>query len=234
MCLSRLFNFLDLDQITQVSFAEYHSKRNFVERVYAEENRVLSKHGPFSSSAMHHLAKAGTQEHVNNMEYAAEEVRNCLTQASFGGKFLMSYRGMSPDKYVFADEQELHKFLYINKEGKKIFLPSTFSVKAGEVLDSLHMFWNINKELRGEYLNDYQAICNELYPETRTAWLDKYTTSLYTTSIQRECRRYEFQPIPDYLRWFRTSEMHYLPLEERLSILGFWMKFPVHSFPLEC
>ena len=44
MCLVRLLNFLKLDKITQVSFAEYHSKRNFVERAHAEENRVLSKH----------------------------------------------------------------------------------------------------------------------------------------------------------------------------------------------
>ncbi len=36
-------------QVKQVSF-EYHSKRNFVERVHAEENRVLSKHGPIKSS----------------------------------------------------------------------------------------------------------------------------------------------------------------------------------------
>lgn len=50
MCLARLLNLLKLDRITQVSFAEYHSKRNFVERVHAEGNRVLSKHGPFEFS----------------------------------------------------------------------------------------------------------------------------------------------------------------------------------------
>ena len=31
MCLVRLLTFLKLKKITQVSFAEYHSKRNFVE-----------------------------------------------------------------------------------------------------------------------------------------------------------------------------------------------------------
>ena len=31
MCMARLMNFLKLDKITQISFAEYHSKRNFVE-----------------------------------------------------------------------------------------------------------------------------------------------------------------------------------------------------------
>ena len=40
MCLVRLLNFLKLQKITQVSFAEYHSKRNFVERAHTEENRI--------------------------------------------------------------------------------------------------------------------------------------------------------------------------------------------------
>ena len=37
-------------QHTKISFTEYHSKKkNFVEGVYAEENKALSKHGPFSA-----------------------------------------------------------------------------------------------------------------------------------------------------------------------------------------
>ena len=46
MCTARLLRVLKLHKISQISFAEYHSKRNFVERVHAEENCVLSKHGP--------------------------------------------------------------------------------------------------------------------------------------------------------------------------------------------
>ena len=40
---------LKLYKISQISFAEYHSRRNFVERVHAEVNRVLPKHRPFGS-----------------------------------------------------------------------------------------------------------------------------------------------------------------------------------------
>jgi hypothetical protein len=47
MLLVRLLKFLGLKKILQVSFAEYHSKRNFVERVHASENFALSRHGPF-------------------------------------------------------------------------------------------------------------------------------------------------------------------------------------------
>ena len=61
MCLVRLPNFLDLDRILQVSFAKYHSKQNYVERVHAEENRVLSRHGPFSSTYVHKNAIVGSQ-----------------------------------------------------------------------------------------------------------------------------------------------------------------------------
>lgn len=62
MCLVRLLKFLKLHKITQVSFAEYHSKRNFVERAHAEENRVLSKHGPFDSRPIHKQATPGSKE----------------------------------------------------------------------------------------------------------------------------------------------------------------------------
>ena len=74
---------LNLTKIIQTSFAEYHSKCNFVERVHSEEHRVLSSHGPFNSKP---IAKPGTDEHIENMEAVAEEVRKCLVQALFGGK----------------------------------------------------------------------------------------------------------------------------------------------------
>ena len=65
ICLVRLLNF-SLAQNHQVSFAEYHSKRNFVEHVYAEEYRVLLKHGPFVSKQCIHLP---LQEPRNTRKY---------------------------------------------------------------------------------------------------------------------------------------------------------------------
>jgi len=53
MCLARLCKFLNLDRVTQVSFAEYNSKRNFVKRVHPQVNKALSAHGAFSSHAIH-------------------------------------------------------------------------------------------------------------------------------------------------------------------------------------
>ena len=51
-----------------------HSKRNYVERVHAEENRVLSKHGPFSSKLLYPSASPGSKEHKANMENMTEKI----------------------------------------------------------------------------------------------------------------------------------------------------------------
>lgn len=72
MCMAHLLLFLKLQRVCQVSFAEYHSKRNFVEHVHAEENRVLSKHGSFSSHAVHKNSVIGSENHQKNMEHMAD------------------------------------------------------------------------------------------------------------------------------------------------------------------
>ena len=72
MCLVRLVAFLKLQKVTQVAFAEYHSKRNFVERVHAQENQALYKHGSFKSHAVHEHATTGSKMHRENMEHSAK------------------------------------------------------------------------------------------------------------------------------------------------------------------
>ena len=47
MLLVWLLKFLNLDKATQRSFAEYLSKRSFVERMHAVENTSFSRHGVF-------------------------------------------------------------------------------------------------------------------------------------------------------------------------------------------
>lgn len=78
MLLVRLLKFLDLDKVTQRSFAEYLSKRNFIERVYPIENKVLSDHGPFCSTSVHKGAPPGSKQHAKNMESVAGEVVKCI------------------------------------------------------------------------------------------------------------------------------------------------------------
>ena len=63
---------------------EYYSKRNFVERAHAEENRVLSMYGPFQSKPVHEHTTPSSKEHRENMEYVAEEMKACIKEGSFG------------------------------------------------------------------------------------------------------------------------------------------------------
>lgn len=75
MCLARILFMLDLSKICQRSFAEYNSKRNFVERVHASENLALSRHGAFSSKRIHPKAEIGSAKHLENMEKMADDVK---------------------------------------------------------------------------------------------------------------------------------------------------------------
>ena len=231
---SDYYNFLKLDKITQVSFAEYHSKRNFVERAHAEENRVLSKHGPFDSKSVHKHAITGTKEHKENMEEVAREMEKCIREGSFGGRSLMCFRGISPEQWVFSDEKELQAFLTMNEDSKQTYAPSTYSVVDGSMLKTICFYWDLDSQFKGKYISDYEHLNNSLtqcvLEKERTAWLDKYTTSLYSVE-DIECRRYELQPVPDILRWYKTGELHYLPLEERSLLKGPWDDIPEAFLP---
>ena len=109
------------------------------------------------------------------------------------------------------------------------FSPAKYTANGGEMLTNLHILWEVDEEFEGEYMRDYQTLHNELTEEGRTAWLDKYTTALY--SAKEDVRKYQLQPIPDYLRWFKTGELHYLPLEERMLLLGPWDDIPSVYLP---
>ncbi len=109
MWLSRLLHFLKLDSVSQISFAEYHSKRNFVERVHAAENEALSK-TVFRSNSVHEKADAGSKEHKENMEKMVCDVKECIEQAKFNGRHVEVHRGVSADM-VFDDDDELKRFL---------------------------------------------------------------------------------------------------------------------------
>ena len=94
LCLARLCKFLNLDRVTQVSFGEYNSKRNFVERVHPRVNKALSAHGSFSSHEKHPVVRApGKPEHEENMERMDTAIIDCLKGAKFGGRYIDVYRG---------------------------------------------------------------------------------------------------------------------------------------------
>ena len=228
LCLVRLLKLLKLNKVSQLSFSEYHSKRNHVERVHAEENRELSKHGAFCSKAVHEHASVGSGEHKQNMEHMAEEVRKCISQGSFGSNRLMCFRGVKSEDHVFTDMEQAQSFLALSEQAKSQFTPLTYKPEQNKVLQDLHLFWNVDMQFEGSYMNDYKMIINEYSDEFRTCWSDKYTTVIYSYLQDHDLtiRRHELQPLPDYIRWFKTGELHYLPLEERELLSGEWDNIP--------
>ena len=214
MCLARFLKFLNLEKVTQVSFAEYHSKRNFVERVHAEENRVLSKHGPFSSTYVHSNTTVGSKEHKDNLEAMATRIQGCISLGTFGSEQLLCYRGVKVEDYIFNDEKNMTAFLSLSEDAKQDFTPSSYEAQQSHLLRDLHFTWETPIEFTGSYLEDHQTINNELLADKITSWRDKYTTVLYSMKSDISCNRHELQPLPDYIRWIKTGELHYLPMEE--------------------
>ena len=180
MVLVKLVRLLNLDKITQVSFAEYHSKRNYIERVHAEENRVLSSHGPFCSKVPNKQATPGTLEHKQNMENMAEEVKKCITQGSFGGNQLLAFRGVKCEDFVFNDQKELQQFLDLSEDIKELFTPESYSAAQDSILNNLHFIWGANRPFTGTYLHNYRALRNDLKP-----WMGQERLGL--TSTQHLC-----------------------------------------------
>ena len=106
--------------VTQKSFAEYHSKRNPVERVHAVHNRALSNE-VFSSKGIHKNFEIGDEYHLENMEHMAKEVEQCLATTQYGGKSCVVQRGLGKqDNFVFDDELQLVTFLGKNECQKNL------------------------------------------------------------------------------------------------------------------
>ena len=85
-----------------------------------------------------------------------------MIQGSFGGNSLLCYRGIKPTDHVFIDKKELHDFISLNEDGKKIFNPVSYCVQKSKILDCLAVVWGLDEEFTGEYMEDHKHVCNEL------------------------------------------------------------------------
>ena len=210
MCLARLLNILNLKKINQRSFAEYHSKRNYVERVHAAENVALSRHGPFCSSQIYPNADKNSPEHLENMEAMAEDVRECISCARLGNSFIKCFRGVAKN-VVFNDEIKLKEFLNLNEE-RKIDCEWTYEPLNNEYFNALIQTWNIDEKYVGKYADDYKIISNQA--DGKTANKDKYGTMLQQVNTSDVDGDNILQPIPDYIRWVHSQKLHYLSYEK--------------------
>jgi hypothetical protein len=218
MWLARIARVLKLKSVTQKSFAEYHSKRNPVERVHAVHNRALSNE-VFSSKGIHKNFEIGDEYHLENMEHMAKEVEQCLATTQYGGKSCVVQRGLGKqDNFVFDDELQLVTFLGKN-ECQKNLDDNLYKPIQNDLWKEITTLWDLDENMTGSYRNDYQILQNAFHEEAdRTCWTDKYSTTIFNPDFQHtaaDMNAHTMQPIPDYIRWLHTAgEMHYLPLEK--------------------
>ena len=226
MLLVRLLKFLDLDKVTQRSFAEYLSKRNFVERVHAAENNSLSSHGPFCSKTIHENAPPGSQEHKENMESMAGEVIKCISKGVYNKETIKCFRGIgSEEKFIFRDEEGLKLFSLLSDERKNED-ETKYRPNNNDMLAYLENVWGVQKNFIGSYSEDYRTLkC------VKTVCTDKYSTSIFRQNESwkggKAQERFDRQPLPDFKRWEESGELHYMSYETRLSFqTGSWDECP--------
>jgi hypothetical protein len=185
-------------KISQRSFAEFHSKRNFVERVHATETQALSRHRPFNSKQLHERGNPGTQAHLENMEKMADDIKDCLSNARFAGHFLECFRGIK-DGGVFDNEDRLKEFLKLSKERKEecdwTYGPNSTS---NPLFQALVQTWGVTLDFERKFVEDYHLIMQD-NQDQRTAWKYKYSTTL--DGPRNASKRFELQPVPDYVKW---------------------------------
>ena len=228
MLLVRLMKFLNLHKATQRSLAEYLSKRNFVERVHAIENRALSKHGVFDAHKIHKHAETGSPEHKENMEAMAEDIVASLKGTTFGGKAIYPMRG-SGDSLVFDDETELKEFGQLSDERRHHCQTEYFPRKTN-VFQYLVKSWGVDEDFRGSYAEDYRTLTN-----ARTASRDHYSVSIFREDENWRgvpLDRFERRPLPDLITWQETGKLHYLPFELQTNLhQGPWDELPELFLP---
>ena len=218
MWLARLLVVLKLKSITQKSFAEYHSKRNTVERVHAVENRALSNE-VFTSSGVHEEYEKGDKKHLENMEFMASKVKTCLEKAHYGGRTIHTQRGIgNEDNFIFNDEEQLRNFL-ARSEMLKSEYEGNYYPRKNKLWREVSITWGLNEDIVGSYREDYEKLENKFDEEgEQTCWANKYSTIILNVDeeIVDDCKEYLIkQPVPDYVRCFKTGgELHYIPLEK--------------------
>lgn len=228
MLLVRLLKFLDLDKVTQRSFAEYLSKRNFVERVHALENKVLSNHGPFSSKKIHANPLPGSCEHKENMDSMAKDVVKCIGAGIYNKEAIQCFRGVgSVEQFVFGDEESLKSFCLLSDKQKEED-ETKYHCNHNNSLKYLETVWCVQTNFLGSYRADYNTL-------TKFSFKDKYSTTVFREDNNwrgGKLERFDRQPLPDYKRWLETGELYYMPYEERRDLPhGPWDMCPGFFLP---
>ena len=174
MLLVRFLNFLDLDKVTQRSFAEYLRERNFVERVHTVKNKVLSDRGPFSSHHVHEQASPGSKDHNKNMEHIAKEVIDCISKGFFSKESIECFWGIGSNKnFIFNNEVGLKSLRLLSEEGRKED-ETIYQPMKGEILSYLENVWWAKKNLR-----EHMAKIMSHLTSSNRPYIDNCSTSIF-------------------------------------------------------
>ena len=125
-----------------------------------------------------------------------------------------------------ASLEDLKKILSLNK-GKKISSIGSYNANINAITQQLEEIWAVARGFSSTYAEDYTKLNDEA-----VAWKDKYTVCC----IDNSSNSYLFpdQPVPDYITWIRSGELHYLPLELRRKLKeGLWYSVPALFLPTD-
>ena len=114
------------------------------------ENRVLSNE-VFTSKGVHKDYLKGDQQHLENMEHMAGEVKKCLEKAQYGGRPIATQRGIGPEEnFVFNDKDQLLNYLgqseWLKNEDVGHYYP-----RENKLWQEVALLWNLDADFSGCY-----------------------------------------------------------------------------------
>ena len=120
------------------------------------------------------------------------------------------------ENFIFDDEEEIHNFLALTEQ-RKLECPLVYKTRRNALSAELSNVSGVDDAFEAEYAEDYQLLTNDSELDIKTAWRDKYTTTIFDDSSLFPTRT--LQPVPDYVRWYLSGgKMHYLPYEQRRDL----------------
>ncbi len=102
-----------------------------------------------------------------------------------------------------------------------------YAAKTNAISSELQKVWGISSDYSSSYAEDYAELNDE-----SVTWKDKYT--ICNIDAPENVELFPAQPVPDYLRWFRSGELHYLTQQQRKRLPeGLWNQIPAVFLPSE-
>ena len=80
--------------------------------------------------------------------------------------------------FIFDDGEEMHTFLALTEQ-RKLECPLVYKTRRNALSAELSNVWGVDGAFEAEYAADYQLLTNDSRSDIKTAWRDKYTTTVF-------------------------------------------------------